>query len=817
MARGFIGCARFRDLSFYGLRAQICLDFAPVAFFVMSGARFLLGVVFAYACWAVKVSAADLWQTNTAFDFIQGWKYQTNNLEGPAWRQMTYDDALWSEGPGLLFIESAALPAAKMTPLPPRPAETLPWNTYYFRTYFVLSNTPTVTSLIFSNLIDDGAVFYFNGGEIRRVGMGDGAVTNGTSATRDVGDATSFDIFQVSGPTLAALREGTNLLAVEVHQSTAQSSDVVFGSSLTVVQDPAAARYVWLVSPTNGQTITVGTPVNVAAFVSTVFSNVSRVDFLTDEVVFAGDDSPPFSAEWAGQAAGGHTLSAVAYGAQGLTATSQLVTVSLVLPPAPRLTRGPYLQLGTPQSVVVRWRTDVPSSSLVAYGTNLLQLDQSVFAGGFTTNHSLRLTNLTPGTLYYYSVGSHAGELAPAHPQQYYFTSPGGGSVETIRIWVIGDAGTANSDQVNVRNAYQSFIGTNHTDVWLQLGDNAYPLGTDGQYQRAVFQVYTNLLPRTVTWPALGNHDTGHAIVFTNTYPYFEIFDLPAQGEAGGVPSGFEQYYSFDYGNVHFICLDSMTSDLSTNGPMANWLRADLAANTNLWVIAYCHHAPYSKGSHDSDTELPLIQVRQNLLPILEAGGLDLFLAGHSHVYERTHLLDGHYSHSTLLATNMITMIGGGAETNQFGPYRKPAMARAGHQGAVYVVMGSSGQLTPGPLTHTAMHTAGNVLGSFYLEVNGKRLDGSFIRETGAIDDRFTIVKGEMTNRLASLEALGNDSYFLRGFGVPGRTHEIESADYLSNPNWRKLGDARAATNGVFPFFDFGSTNANQQFYRARQ
>ena len=178
------------------------------------------------------------------------------------------------------------------------------------------------------------------------------------------------------------------------------------------------------------------------------------------------------------------------------------------------------------------------------------------------------------------------------------------------------------------------------------LGDNAYERGMDDEYQYAVFDMYPELLRGTVLWPTIGNHDTAQATTVPATLPYLQIFSLPAAAEAGGVASGTEKYYSFDYGNIHFVCLDSMTSDRSPGGPMATWLQNDLAATQQQWVVAFWHHPPYSKGSHNSDTETQLVEMRQNFLPILEAGGVDLVLAGHSHSYERSYLIDGHYGTS---------------------------------------------------------------------------------------------------------------------------------------------------------------------------
>src|SRR5438552_15844252 len=99
------------------------------------------------------------------------------------------------------------------------------------------------------------------------------------------------------------------------------------------------------------------------------------------------------------------------------------------------------------------------------------------------------------------------------------------------------------------------------------LGDNAYDSGQDSEYQAAVFDVYPMVLKNTFLWPTIGNHDSAFSYTATN-FPYLNIFSLPINGEAGGVPSGTEKYYSFDYGKVHFICLDLMTSKTSTNCPM---------------------------------------------------------------------------------------------------------------------------------------------------------------------------------------------------------------------------------------------------------
>jgi hypothetical protein len=405
------------------------------------------------------------------------------------------------------------------------------------------------------------------------------------------------------------------------------------------------------------------------------------------------------------------------------------------------VTRGPYLQQGTHDSVVVRWRTALATDSRVRFGNAPGNLTRSVDDAAVTTEHEVTLTGLAADTTYYYSVGSTTGVLAGDDPEHFFLTSPPVGTARPTRVWVLGDSGTANADARAVADAYENYTGTTHTDLWLMLGDNAYNDGTDSQYQAAVFDMYPGMLRKSVLWPTLGNHDGYTADSATQTGPYYDIFTLPTNGEAGGQASGTEAYYSFDYGNIHFICLESYETDRSPGGAMMRWLEQDVADTTQEWIIAFWHHPPYSKGSHDSDTEVPLRQMRQNALPILEAAGVDLVLSGHSHSYERSYLIDSHYGISTTLTADMQVDAGDG-RTDGDGAYKAVYNEADPYAGAVYITAGSSGKTSNGTLDHPVMvHASLKRLGSLVLDIDGNRLDAKFLRENGAIDDHFTILK----------------------------------------------------------------------------
>src|SRR5439155_23144777 len=77
-------------------------------------------------------------------------------------------------------------------------------------------------------------------------------------------------------------------------------------------------------------------------------------------------------------------------------------------------TRGTYLQLATPTSIVVRWRSALPTDTQVIYGANLVALDKTNTISTVTTEHEANLTGLLPDTRYFYSVGCTTGVLSSA-------------------------------------------------------------------------------------------------------------------------------------------------------------------------------------------------------------------------------------------------------------------------------------------------------------------------------------------------------------------------------------------------------------------
>jgi hypothetical protein len=178
--------------------------------------------------------------TDTLYDLTNTWEFTTNDLDGVNWTATNYDDSAWlGSGPALLWTDPAgANPEIPFldTEVPLDPATDFPYITYYFRTHFDYTNSLEGVTLLFTNYVDDGAVFYLNGAEIYRLRMpaAPTVIDNSTLATNYPceGAATCPDPFTLSGDATTNLVVGDNVLAVEVHLDNPQAQSITFGSSL---------------------------------------------------------------------------------------------------------------------------------------------------------------------------------------------------------------------------------------------------------------------------------------------------------------------------------------------------------------------------------------------------------------------------------------------------------------------------------------------------------------------------------------------------------------------------------------------------------
>ena len=723
------------------------------------------------------------------------WKYRDNGSDqGTAWRAAAFNDTAWASGAAELgYADSPA------TTVSYGPDSNNKYITTYFRRAFTVANPASVSVLAMTLVRDDGAVIYLNGTEIARSNMDAGTVLYNTLSTNAaVGGADESTYFPItfSVDPIPLLVSGTNVLAVEIHQQAVTSSDLSFNLDLIAQTLPIGSPpSVSITSPANAASFTAPATVNITANASDTDGTVSKVEFFQGAVKLGEDTSAPYAFTTPALAAGGYSLTASATDNDGNVITSAAVAITVITGPSGSLTRGPYLNMPNHNSIVVRWRSSQSIVGRVRYGLAPDALTLTADEAGAQTNHVVRLTGLSPYTRYYYSVGSAldtltpeltettsfkpAGTPVPTAADYTFRTSPVPGTAVNTRVWIVGDCGRGTQVQADGREAYYNFTGNRTPDLNLQMGDNAYNSGTDAEYQTGYFNMYVNSFRKMPQWSTLGNHDASNGDTNpASNHPYFDMFTFPTAAECGGAASGTEHYYSFDYGNIHFICLDSQASNTNTietngsDGPMAIWLRQDLASTTSTWIIAFWHHPPYSKGSHNSDTEGQMVNMRTNFNPILENGGVDLVFLGHSHNYERSILLDGFYGRSDQspgITAAMKKNAGNGSTTgftttangkirnaaNGFtatntvagavipadGAYIKPLTGPRDRFGAVYNTAGMSGLADSGAIDHSAMYVSYNNVGTVNLDVNGNSLTCTFVQSGGATPDNFTIIK----------------------------------------------------------------------------
>ena len=158
------------------------------------------------------------------------WRYNDSGTDqGTAWRASSFPtESTWKSGVGLFGVEpTVPYPYA---PIPIRTPLILGGGrmTYYFRTHFGLPFNPSAVIVQGTAYVDDGAVFYMNGAEVGRVRITNNPVYFTNRAQLASPEGVAFTLNVPSG----ALVNGDNVLAVEVHQNAASSSDVVFGVGL---------------------------------------------------------------------------------------------------------------------------------------------------------------------------------------------------------------------------------------------------------------------------------------------------------------------------------------------------------------------------------------------------------------------------------------------------------------------------------------------------------------------------------------------------------------------------------------------------------
>ena len=294
--------------------------------------------------------------------------------------------------------------------------------------------------------------------------------------------------------------------------------------------------------------------------------------------------------------------------------------------------KGPYLSCVSESSIIVSWRTESPDSSVVQYGLTTGYGSEEKDAA-LKTAHSLILSDLFPDTVYHYRV-LFEGKQTPDYTFRTAvpFDTP-------FKFTVYGDTRTQPDSHLAVVNRIVEF----EPYFTLHSGD----VVNDG-YSQSDWVIYFATVCSRATcvqeipfYYAIGNHENESPL-------YYDYFYLPHNN-----PDSTESYYSFDYGNSHFISLDTEIP-YSASSPQYQWLEGDLQGVCDkTYIFVFMHQHPYCAGGHESN-----IALRNALCPLFEEYRVDMVFNGHSHFYQRNGPING---------VTYVIAAGGGA------PLRTPA------------------------------------------------------------------------------------------------------------------------------------------------
>jgi len=353
---------------------------------------------------------------------------------------------------------------------------------------------------------------------------------------------------------------------------------------------------------------------------------------------------------------------------QGATAAAVGTTVSTqrVSASADLFLRSPNIQNVSADSAALIWTLPMqtagsvvitdPSGSLKTFEAVATKFDAASTGMGQTYyQYRAVLQGLTPDTAYLYRIQAGGQPLACSLARPLQFRTAQNGPFSFLHL---ADCGTGTDQELQLSRQ----MSAEQVSFALANGDLAYELATYDSVETNYYGVYREQMAQVPFFASLGNHEYYTA----SGQPSLAARITPTDGIA---PADWGRYYSFDWGNAHFVALDSnapLTDAAAGAGQMLEWLEADLASTRKFWRIAFFHHPGYATGHHQDEPEAAL--VRKYIVPILEAHGVQLVFNGHEHTYQRTYeLLAGQVVAPNSGGLVYITSGGGGT-----APYWTP-------------------------------------------------------------------------------------------------------------------------------------------------
>lgn len=380
--------------------------------------------------------------------------------------------------------------------------------------------------------------------------------------------------------------------------------------------------------------------------------------------------------------------------------------------------KGPYLQNPTEHSMNIMWETSLPAASRVdvmhaerIHSGHQGNYKQPVNLFGSFSNeslnkmHKLTVNGLEPGTTYYYRVHSWA-ESSETESEWFMFkTAVGKGEPFsfTVTSETGGYSGFDSTDGEINRRIFRQ-MKQYRPDLALFIGDIVNDGKNEEDWNKYFFDPGREFLVDTPIYSCLGNHED-------NASWYYDLFAFPEP----------KNFYAFQYGDAHFICLDSTDFIRKEDYPRSSgvigsgnvqfeFLVRELSRSVSKWKIVFFHYPPYVSGGYQ-------VEDLRQLCPVLEKYGVDLVLNSHTIVYERSHpLTEGKVDYDN---------------------------------GIVYIVAGGAGAMPNWLLPKREWHTSQSLAVPHFLQiiVTEDRLEIRAIDDEGRLFDQLRIRKNAKGKR----------------------------------------------------------------------
>jgi len=482
------------------------------------------------------------------------------------------------------------------------------------------------------------------------------------------------------------------------------------------------------------------------------------------------------------------------------------VFYTLTLAQAATLSRYPYLQNVTSDRATVMWATLESGSGSVRYS-----LDQKTWRTAAARIRAF-LPAQTGLVFAYYQYEADLLPLSPATDYYYQAMVDGSQLTEVVRFrtagpgpftyLAFGDSGINSTEQ---RTLAAMMMREPNISLILHTGDIAQLHATFQEYQSNHFDIYDSMYPsqngnlmRSIPFfTAPGNHE--YYSPDWTLFPYLSLFSPPTEG----VPAADAgHYYSFDWGNAHFVSLDTnlkdsfepgedwkvhavtpLTSAINGDGYMLKWLDQDLAGSRKFWRIVFYHESPYGGGPNANDA--PGKAIRDYIAPILDRYEVPLAMNGHEHSYQRSK------------------------------PIRNNTVVAAG-EGTIYITSGGGGYalypLTPPPPVGDVTAYGEEAFHYMRVEVQPYQITLHAIRIDGKEIDRYTLAPkprvDAAVNAASFAPALSPGSLF----SIFGRYMAADEAQADSLPLPTQFPGMSVTLNGrTLPLLYVSSTQINAQ------